>query len=186
MLAINQARAGRSRANRGGSASRKKFGRLCSEQSSPASLTKDCRFPKINDLTSDRVIAYAGELIAVNCTRCILPEQFLVESAFECFEGGEMAALVRDWHEDSKEVWARPQVSSDGPTECSGAIHIFGLDNVCTIDNHVLRLLQPMLLLDSFLPPPRGFFLLSHHGWQLVARIRIKAHMNGMRQMIPR
>ena len=132
----------RSRNSRAGSSSRKKYGRLCSEQSIPVSLTKECRFAKINDVTSDRVIAYAGDFIMINCTSCKLPEQFLVEPTFECFEGGELAALVQDWNEDSKEVWARPQVSSDGPFSCSGPIYIFGLDNVSTIDNHVVRLLQ--------------------------------------------
>ena len=130
------------RNSRQGCSSRKKYGRLCSEQTSPVSLTKQCRFPRINDLTTDRVIAYAGDFIIINCTRCTLPKQFLVETSFECFEGGELAALVEDWDEDSKEVRARPQLSSDGPNEASGAVYIFGLDNVCTIDNHVIRLLQ--------------------------------------------
>ena len=77
---------------------RKKFGRLCSEQKgTSASLTKTCRFPRVNDLTSDRVVAYAGDFILVNCTKSKLPVSFLVESTFECFDGGEfMGALVQD------------------------------------------------------------------------------------------
>ena len=104
-------------------------------------LTNSCRIPKINDLSADEgqnVIAYAGDFVIVNCFRAKLPDHFAVDPNFEVFEGGEVAALVLDWTDDSGEVMARRQVSTDSCRVCSGACEIFQLANVSTVENHLI------------------------------------------------
>ena len=134
--------AARGRRRRRQPENRKSNGRLTSnpniDKQYPLSLTKMCHIPKLHDISDPNTIAIAGDLIIVNCAPTTLPEIFKVDGTFKVFEGGELAALVHDWTDDLKEVSARRQISSDSSRECTGAVEIFQLSHVCTLENHVI------------------------------------------------
>ena len=108
----------------------------------PLSVTKQCNIPIIQDLTSERVVCFAGDFVLVNVTPTKLNTLFQVVQNFEADMGGELAALVEDWTEDSHEILARRQKSNDSPFSCSGAIEIFPLSAVASVENHLLEELK--------------------------------------------
>jgi hypothetical protein len=105
-------------------------------------LTKSCNIPVNSDLVSDSVISYTGDFILVNVTETVLSPSFKVDGSFEVAMGGEIAALVADWTEDSTEVMARRQKSNDEFLACSGAVEIFPLSAIATVENHLLEELK--------------------------------------------
>ena len=104
----------------------------------PMKLTKMCNIPIVNDLTNERVICFAGDFVLVNVAPSTLSSNFAVDESFAVFMGGELAALVDDWTEDSTEIEVRRQKSNDDKLACSGAVEIFPLSAVATVENHCL------------------------------------------------
>ena len=62
----------------------------------------------------------------------------MVDENFHVTMGGELAALVDDWTEDGSEIYARRQKSNDDPLSSSGAVEIFPVSAVATVENHLL------------------------------------------------
>ena len=104
----------------------------------PMKLTKMCNIPIVNDLTNERVICFAGDFVLVNVAPSTLSSNFAVDESFAVFMGGELAALVDDWTEDSTEIEVRRQKLNDDKLACSGAVEIFPLSAVATVENHCL------------------------------------------------
>ena len=131
---------------RGRPASSKSMGRLSDDPDidtkRPLRLTKSCNIPINHDLTGERVVCFSGDFVLVNVSSTKLSATFLVDDSFEVAMGGELAALVEDWTEDSTEIVARRQRSNDDPLASSGAVEIFPLSAVATVENHLLEELK--------------------------------------------
>ena len=117
------------------------MGRLCDDpdidRERPLALTKNCNIPINHDLTGERVIGFTGDFVLVNVTPTTLSESFMVDENFHVTMGGELAALVDDWTEDCSEIYARRQKSNDDPLSSSGAVEIFPVSAVATVETPV-------------------------------------------------
>ena len=138
----DQKKASRRPQRKSGALETKSTGRLTSDpnidSSLPLKLTLKCRIPKVTDVSDDKIVAYQGDLVLVNCVFHKLDSDFKVDENYAVYVGGELAGLVQDWHEESSEVWARRQCSSDSAQQCSGAVEIFQVSSACTVETHII------------------------------------------------